>query len=521
MPDSLDEEQALGRQQEKEAEALQHPIAPKPRKQIKGDPSKDYPSVAEGLLALEKKALEIIQDEDIASNQRLIHLREYSKEMKIMTRDTELRHIIYEAKRNLAGVVQSVGDRPLNLRPTPWLLDQILMPRCLNLLIAPPKCGKTSFIVGLIGMWSSGSSTFISQRFMEACPPVLFVGTDQPESDWGKMLLEFGLLREDNRLKKPPIVDLFHAGSPLFLDEEGIEKIADFAAKYPGLLIVIDSLAAVSRPLGIDENSAEVADPVMAVLEAVEPFQATLILIHHSGKGRIEDRPSLASRGNTALPACASQTIGLSQLTPPTQGSPPDRRILLKTEGRGGMPIELLIERTPQGWICHGDAESVHRLRSLQEIEDKLNDRQRDVLDDVRERWEVKQQPSDAMDLASRRELGERNIRQTLDQLARKGLLSYQLQITGNARRKVFSPIKENQMPMSAEPSEPSEPSEPHQQWDRIDRRDRSPAQRQGMLIDASSQVVDEPSWPKRQASKNRQKQTVLAEQINLPMPPT
>ena len=122
------------------------------------------------------------------------------------------------------------------------------------------------------------------------------------------------------------------------------------------------------------------------------------------------------------------------------------------------------------------------------------------------------------MGLASRRELGERNIRQTLDQLARKGLLTYQLQITGNARRKVFSTIKENQMPMSAEPSEPSEP---HQQWDRIDRRDRSPAQRQAMLIDASSQVVDEITWPKRQASKNRQKQTVLAEQINLPMPPT
>jgi hypothetical protein len=69
----------------------------------------------------------------------------------------------------------------------------------------------------------------------------------------------------------------------------------------------------------------------------------------------------------------------MTQPTPPpltdppaTPGAPPDRRVIIKTEGRGGSPIELLAERTDAGWISHGDAETVQAARWRQQQESHL-----------------------------------------------------------------------------------------------------------------------------------------------------
>ncbi len=316
------------------------------------------------------------------------------------------------------------------------------MADCLNLLTGLPKTGKTSLLLALIGAWRRGEPSFLGHRLVGPCPPVLIVGTDQPESDWGRMLREVGLLGEGGEIL-PTIVGLFHKGKPLHLDCEGIERIVSYAAKHSGLLILLDSISACTSSLGLDENSAEIVEPINDLMEAISPHGATMVAIHHSSKGRQGESASLASRGSTALPAAASQVIALARLASPPAG-PPERRVLLKTEGRGGMPQQFLIERTEEGWISHGDAEAVAQAQALQEAEEKLNDRQADALEAVRERWRAGELRTDANALGQALGLcGEhaRKARSTLEQLARKGLLQWRLETTLQGRVKWFWPV--------------------------------------------------------------------------------
>lgn len=421
---------------------------------------------AQRLQQLDQYADELVRG-SVPIADRLIHLRETASELELNIRDGELRRVLADAKRRLAGVAESLGSRPLSLAAVPWMVEGLLLQNGLNVLLAPPKVGKTSLVVSLISQWVAGAETFLGQRITAPCPPVLLVGPDMPECDWARMLRDASLLTTDLRLKDP-IVDLFTAGQPLQLDDEGIERIANYAEQHPGLLVVIDSLAAVTRQLGIEENNAEIAQPVSALVEVLEAHGATLLLIHHSNKARIGDSPSLASRGSSALPALASQTVGLHRLNQTPQQGKSDRRVVLKTEGRGGMPLELLIERVDAHWICHGDAEAVQLERHMQEVESKLSERQIEALAAVRDRWELDGQPMDAMELGTLLGLdgkgprdGERKARATLDQLAAKGLLSVEVHNTGVSRRKVFKPLGGTKGGVSPTVSQASQASQP------------------------------------------------------------
>jgi hypothetical protein len=223
--------------------------------------------------------------------------------------------------------------------------------------------------------------------------------------------------------------------------------------------------------LGISENDPEIAQPLLSLIEALEPHGATLLAIHHANKARMGEAPTLASRGSSAIPALASHMVGLSRLNQQQANGPTDRRVVLKTEGRGGMPLELLIERTEDsGWVCHGDAEAVQSEKHRQELESKLNDRQLEALELCRDRWELDGLPMDAMDLAPLLGLrgdGERKARATLDQLARLGFLAVEVQNTGVSRRKVFHPVGSPRGGVCLRVSEPSEPSEPASEGER------------------------------------------------------
>lgn len=446
-------------------------------------------TVMDALNALERYAAELLRA-DTPHQHRVPHLRVRCRELNLPLRDPELKRLLADARRQALGVAEGIGSRPLNLAPVPWLAEGLLMRGCMNLLLGPPKIGKTSLTTGLIGAWAAGSDNYLGLPLIGPCPPVLIVGPDQPEGDWGRLLLSCGLLDAQHRLR-PPVIDLFTAGQPLQLDAEGIERIATYAAEHKGLLVLIDSLAAVTRTLGISENDAEIASPLMALLEALEPHGATPVLIHHSGKASIGGSPSLASRGSSAIPAIASQTVSLSRLAEGQPGAPPDRRVVVKTEGRGGSPIELLAERTDAGWISHGDAEAVQAERWRQQEEGRLPDRHGEALEAVRERWDTDQLPMDAATLAEVLELkgdAVRKARALLDSLVRRGLLTSELRASRVGRKKVYAPSGGVRSPgggVSSQPSEPSQPSgpptvidspngeKPYGETVRRDRRDR------------------------------------------------
>jgi hypothetical protein len=453
-------------------------------------------TVGDALAELERQAAELIAAKTTRIN-NLVVMRKAARELGVPVQEGELKRLLADAKRQTLDRADGVGDRPLSRAPVPWLVDGLLMRGCLNLVIGAPKVGKTSLFTGLFGAWAGGSRSYLGLPLVGPCPRVLIVGPDQPECDWAALLAACGLLDGHDRLRRNVVVDLFTAGQSLQLDDEGIEKIALYAADHPGLIVLIDSLAACTRLLGISENDAEIAGPLMALLEALEPHGATPVLIHHSGKANLSGAPSIASRGSSAIPAIASHLVSLSRLTdgqPSAPGAPADRRVIIKTEGRGGSPIELLAERTDAGWISHGDAETVQAARWRQQQESQLPDRQGQALTEVRDRWEVDHLPMDAQTLADILDLGgdgRRKAQATLDALTRRGLLESEVQSTGYSRRKVFRPVGSGSGGagggVSLEPSEPSEPSEPPsgppslslenpvKYTDRRDRRDRSP----------------------------------------------
>ena len=198
------------------------------------------------------------------------------------------------------------------------------------------------------------------------------------------MIKSAGLLAADGGLLSPPLAMLFHAGNPIHLDPEGIERLVEKVSQHPGALVIVDSYSAATRPLGLEEANAEFAMPMVELIEAMEPHKATLLVIHHAGKARSSESPTSASRGSTALPAAASQVLSLARVNPQNRA---DRRLMLSAEGRGGPQEHLLIERQGDEWICHGSGDEAHATHQREQHRQKLTDRQSAALNLVERRW--------------------------------------------------------------------------------------------------------------------------------------
>jgi hypothetical protein len=379
---------------------------------------------------------------------RIPLMRARARELDISLRDGELQRLLWDARRATTGAAELLTQADeIDLTPTLWCWDGIVIAGTLNLMVSLPKIGKTSLLLAWIAAWHRGDPHFLGRELAGSCPPVLIVGTDQPKADWARMMRPLGLLSTNEagtrgRLQ-PPIIALAHAGQPIHLDPEGIERITTIAKQYPGLLVVVDAIAACMRPLGIAEESADFAGPIGDLMEAVEPHGATVVAIHHSNKGRAGESATLASRGSTALPATASQIIKLGWVQS-NQPSSADRRVVVEAEGRGGLPVRMLIERDESGsWTSHGDAEAFTVAQQLADAEEKLSDSHRDALEMVRElctgdKWASAAQVVDRLELMGKD--AERTTRRRLDSIANRGLLRSQTITTICGRVKQYRP---------------------------------------------------------------------------------
>jgi hypothetical protein len=386
-------------------------------------------STQERLDLLRAKAEELLT-EGATPLDRLPVLRERASELELSMRDGELQKIVWEARRKNAPPAEALkpGDL-LDFTPVPWCWEGLIMRKATSLVIAAPKVGKTSLVLEAIASWSRGEP-FLGRSFHGECPPVLIVGSDQPQSDWGRMLQKVSLVSEDRRLLAP-IMGLFHSGAPLSLNPEGIEKITTYAKNHPDLLVVIDSYSRCVASLGVSERDAEIAGPLADLQEALGPYGATIVVIHHSNKGTHESG-SMASRGSTALPAACSQIIHLQRVEPPEggqQGSLSGKR-MLSTEGRGGAPEKLLLELDAEGrWLFKGDGDSLLQEQERQKTIAALNDRQALAMEHVIEVWAQTEgrQGISADLLAAFMELRgsdtSRVARRLLEQLRERGLV--------------------------------------------------------------------------------------------------
>ena len=395
-------------------------------------------SLDERMDLLREKATDLLK-EDTALLNRLPAMREKASELDLQTRDGDLTKILWEARRRLAAPVEALGEGDLlDFTPIPWCWEGLIMREATNLVIAAPKVGKTSLVLAGIGAWSRGEA-FLGRTFHGKCPPVLIVGTDQPQSDWGRMLQKVGLVSQERRMLAP-LVGLFHSGTPLQLDQEGIEKITAYAKKHPGLLVLVDSYSRCISSLGLSERDAEMVGPLADLQEAVAPYGVTIVVIHHSNKGA-HDSGSMASRGSTALPAAVSQILHLQRLEASQEQQSAAGKRMLTTEGRGGAPEKFLLELDQEGqWIFKGDGDALLREQDRQKLIGALNDRQAAALEHVEETWEQTEgkQGLSADCLASLMELRgadtSRVARRLLTQLHERGLVRKVMENHGMGR---------------------------------------------------------------------------------------
>jgi hypothetical protein len=378
---------------------------------------------------LQAMAMELLQ-EKVPYLERLMLLRAAAQDNTLQVRDAELMALFAAARKALRGGGDGVSpSMELEIPDELWALQDVIRLGALTIVVALQKVGKTSLLLQMVRLWSAGTETFLGSALIGCCPPVVIVGTDMALSDWRPMLAAAGLMERtpSGRWRLlPPIVKLYTREDALHLDEQGLERLARDCEANPGALLLVDSFAAVTSSLGIDEFKPAAAEPIHGLCEVVEPYGVTTVLIHHASKSRAGERASNAARGSNAITAAASQLVSLRWHS----DSEEDHRVNLSTEGRGGKPHQIVIEQVDRcSWVLHGSAAELRRKEGRQEAEDRLTDRQRKALAEARDLWESARQEIDSGRL---RELlpaeysqtdGRGAAKDTLEQLHRKELL--------------------------------------------------------------------------------------------------
>ena len=376
-------------------------------------------------------------DCQIKPRDRIVHLRDKAAELGLNLRDSEIRAKIWEGRKRTRGLVEMLSpDMEIEAPQEVWLVEDLIMKSDTNLLVASPKVGKTSLVIDLIGRWSRGvHDSYLGQKFIGKCPPVVIIGTDMPRSRWMPLLARFGLAQpigKDKWKLLDPIIGLFTQNESVHLDDSGLDRIAELVSKNEGCLLLVDSYAKVVAPLGIKEADASFAGPIGDLQECVAAYGVTLIVIHHSGKQSLDSGAVMASRGTTALPAAVSQIINLKWFK--RHEDRQDKRVLLETEGRGES-LEVMILQDKHGFEKEGDVAEV----LLQEKERKriaeLPDTQAETLDEVKNRFPL---DTTSGDIKKALKVGDRNALRFLRALERKGLLVSETKSTEKGRSVVF-----------------------------------------------------------------------------------
>ena len=97
--------------------------------------------------------------------------------------------------------------------------------------------------------------------------------------------------------KKSPKRLSFYAGNLNLFDRQSIDAAVDVLNQYGAKFVVIDTLA--MSMIGADENSArDMAVALSACRRLIDGLNASVMLVHHSGKASHWERGSSALRGN-------------------------------------------------------------------------------------------------------------------------------------------------------------------------------------------------------------------------------
>lgn len=337
---------------------------------------------AEDLEAFKKWIPELLQEEEW-KREPLATKRAKALNLSLNTR--QIQQLLIQAEHASRGIsTRALGRRTLKSERMKVLWEGIIPSGRSCVFVGLPKTYKTQLILNAVGAWWRGEPQYLGRKLNGDCPPVIIVGTDQPQKDWEESLLRAGLpLEVDPDMGVSPVVEFWSAEQGLSLNQEGIERIREVVQNYEGALVICDSIRKlVVAPLGIEEKDARLIGPLQKLELELSPYKASVVYIHHSGKGRAGESPITCGAGGTALPGHATNLVGLQKVTEDETES----RVQVWIDGRLGRENKFFFEAQENGdFKLLGDLSHIQKVKQMQAAEDKLTEAQEIVLNAVRE----------------------------------------------------------------------------------------------------------------------------------------
>ena len=232
------------------------------------------------------------------------------------------------------------------------------MRQATNMIFALPKVGKTRLMLAMLSEFLKGRGEFAGIPLHPGREKLLILGPDQSESSWASYLRSADLLIRTGQLHEG-IVAMTTAETFFTLDQYWLSRVEEKLREHGPLVVLLDSYSASIRALGVDENRSEAATPLMQLHNLVHQYDSTLIVIHHSNKGGGDGSAAKASRGSSAISACADNLIEMNV----HRGSEEDgaKKYELNVEGRAetdGIPLIGFTKQSNE-WISYGSLNDI------------------------------------------------------------------------------------------------------------------------------------------------------------------
>ncbi len=157
-----------------------------------------------------------------------------------------------------------------------WIYPGLLPKGELLLLAAEPKVGKTLFATDIMYAHLTGTP-------LHGNPipkgKILYYHDDESENSVRRKLFARGFDLVDRELQRDMMIT-----SGLRLDN--LEVLEEELETFRPTLVVIDSLSAIARNLGVSENEVAFAKHIYKMRDLLSKYGAACILIHHENKNR-------------------------------------------------------------------------------------------------------------------------------------------------------------------------------------------------------------------------------------------
>jgi hypothetical protein len=177
----------------------------------------------------------------------------------------------------------------LTAKSPKWLIHGLIEDDTFGLLFGDSESGKTFLAVDFALCVATGTP-FHGRKVLTHGPVVYILG--EGRNGFSRRLLAWSLHNAKDYQDAPFFISTMPAA---FLHPESIEQVAAAVAEIKPVLIVVDTLARNYGPG--DENSTADMNRFVTALDFIRrPYNATLLIIHHTGHGE-KDR----SRGAYAL----------------------------------------------------------------------------------------------------------------------------------------------------------------------------------------------------------------------------